>query len=242
MKSLRHIVAIGGAGFSIRPDKLLLEQYDVLALTRKRKPRICFIGTASGDSPDYIARFHMAARRLRFEPSVLRLFARDATTPRNLLLSQGAIYVGGGNTANMLAIWRVHGVDKILREAWRRGIVLTGVSAGMLCWFEGGITDSFRPLAPLKDGLGFLCGTACPHYDGEVHRRPSYHRFLRKGLSGGYAADDGTAMHFIGRKLHGCISSRPRARCYRVEGRGSRVIETVLPTRFLGETLRKTAR
>jgi peptidase E len=164
---------------------------------------------------------------------VLSLFRRDARDPRKHLLEQDIIYVGGGNTANALAVWRVHGIDRALREAWRRGIVLCGVSAGMICWFECSVTDSFGPLAALKDGLGFLPGSACPHYDGEAHRRPTYHRLIRRGFPAGHAADDGAALHFVGRKLYRCISSRSNARVYRLERIGSKVREVPLPTHFL---------
>jgi len=176
----RQIVAMGGGGFSMEPENTRLDDY-VLALTKKRTPRVCFVPTASGDSAGYVERFR-AAFKNRADASHLPLFNLGKIVPRKLLLKQDVIYVGGGNTANMLAIWRAHGVDKILREAWRRGIILAGVSAGMICWFECGVTDSFGPLAPLRDGLGFLRGSACPHFDGEVHRRPSYKKFVANGL------------------------------------------------------------
>ena len=231
-KKLRQIVAMGGGGFSMEPQNLLLDDY-VLALTKRKNPRVCFVPTASGDSAGYIERFHTAFKN-RAESSHLPLFNLGKIVPRKLLLKQHVIYVGGGNTANMLAIWRVHGVDKILREAWRRGIILAGVSAGMICWFEAGVTDSFGPLAPLRDGLGFLPGSACPHYDGEKNRRPSYRKFVARGFPAGLAADDGAAVHFIGRKLFRGMSSRPNAKVYSVRKVGTRVIETPIPTGYLG--------
>ena len=151
------------------------------------------------------------------------------------MLAQDVIYVGGGNTVSMLAVWRAHGLDAVLREAWAAGRVLCGVSAGALCWFEGGSTDSFgNDLSPLQDGLGLLTGSVCPHYDGEAERRPTYHDFILKGLPGGLAADDGVGLHFIGTEFTEAISSRPDARAYHVERQGGGVIETPLPTRFLG--------
>jgi peptidase E len=165
------------------------------------------------------------------------LFARDGDlrSVRRSLLDQHVIYVGGGNTANLLVLWRMHGVDRIVREAWRRGVVLAGISAGMLCWFQGGVTDSFGRLAALDDGLGFLRGSACPHYDGEPRRRPTFRALVSSGaLPSGYAADDGAALHFVGTRLMECVSSRPEARAYRVERVRGRVRETPLRTRYLG--------
>lgn len=134
----------------------------------------------------------------------------------------------------MLALWRLHGVDRAMRRAWEAGIVLVGLSAGMNCWFETSSTDSFGGLAPLNDGLGFLRGSACPHYDGEPDRRPRLHEFIRNGMAPGYAADDGAALHFVGRRLQKCISSRPDAHVYRVRRIKDDVVETRLPVEYLG--------
>lgn len=227
----RQIVAMGGGGFLM--EDRVLDDY-VLGLARKRRPRVCFVPTAGGDNPERIAKFYEAFPAARAEASHLRLFGVPRTDIREFLLAQDVIYVGGGNTANMLALWRVHAVDRALREAWRRGIVLTGVSAGMLCWFEGGVTDSFgRPLAAIRDGLGLLKGSACPHYDGEKDRRPIYHGLLRRGLATGVAADDFAAIHYIGTKIHACVASRGNARCYRVSVRGGAIHEEALRTRVL---------
>ncbi|MGA2500389.1 MAG: peptidase E [Tepidisphaeraceae bacterium] len=230
----RQIVAMGGGGFLVAGDDGVLDDY-VLSLAPKGRPRVCFLATAGGDSRESIVKFYEAFPAKRAEASHLPLFGVPRKDSREFLLSQDVIYVGGGNTANMLAVWRVHGVDRVLREAWRRGIVLAGVSAGMLCWFEGGVTDSFgRPLSAIRDGLGFLKGSACPHYDGETDRRPTYHRLLRRGLGAGVAADDWAAIHYIGVKIHACIGSRPNARGYRVGVRGGVVREEVMKTRYLG--------
>jgi peptidase E len=232
-KPLRQIVAMGGGGFSMEPRNPRLDRY-ILSLARRASPRVCFVATAAGDSRDYIRRFHLAFDRLPCRPSELTLFRRDARDPAKQLLEQDVIYVGGGNTANLLAIWRLHGVDRAMREAWRRGVILCGVSAGMICWFEASVTDSFGPLRELKDGLGLLPGSACPHYDGEARRRPTFHRLVgQKILPAGLAADDGAAIHFVGRKILRCVSSRPNAKAYRIERRDGRVIETELLTTFL---------
>ena len=233
------IVAMGGGGFSSEPDNPLLDDF-VLGLARanrgRERPRVCFLGTASGDAPVYIANFYAAYAR-KAEASHLPLFSRSADPIEPFLLEQDVIYVGGGNTENMLAIWRLHGVDLALRRAWEDGVVLTGLSAGSLCWFETGTTDSFgRQLEALSAGLGFIPGSHSPHYDGEPNRRPRYQGLVGDGiLPAGYAADDGAALVFRATELAEVVASRPNARAYRVERSPSGdVVETELPTRYLG--------
>src|ERR1051326_6292091 len=149
---------------------------------------------------------------------------------RELALSSDVVLVCGGNTANMLAVWRVHGFDRILREAWEAGVVLFGWSAGMICWFEAGVTDSFRPgLDGMRDGLGFLAGSACPHYDGEALRGPRYRELVDGGFPGGVAADDGVGVHYVGAELLDVVTCRPGAAAYRVTRGG----EEALPARLL---------
>jgi len=229
----RHIVAMGGGGFSMEPDNPLLDDF-VLALTGRARPRVCFLPTATSNVATYLSTFYPAFAR-RAEPDHLDLFGRDGRDVRAFLLAQDVVYVGGGNTANMLAIWRLHGLDAILRECWRGGAVLAGLSAGAICWFGHGVADSFGPdLAPFDDGLGLLAGSFCPHYDGEAIRRPRFHELIRNGLPAGWAADDGAALHFSGTDLAEAVSSRPTARAYRVELRDGDVAETPLPTRYLG--------
>ena len=186
--------------------------------------------TASGDSESYIENF-LAAYPGRAEASVLRLFAREIDDLRSHLLAQHLIYVGGGNTANMLAVWRLHGVDEMMREAWSSGVILCGLSAGANCWFDACSTDSFGTrLAPLRDGLGLLGGSFCPHYDSEPQRRPSYRAAVAGDeLPPGFAADDGVGLCFAGRELSEVVSERPGAAAYRVEaGR-----ETLIKPRLL---------
>lgn len=234
----RTIVAMGGGGFSMEPDVPLLDDF-ILHLARDRRgrqrPRVCFVGTASGDSDAYLASFYAAFAR-RADATHLALFDRKVADVEGFLLGQDVVYVGGGNTANMLAVWRVHGVDRALAAAWHAGVVLAGISAGSNCWFESSTTDSFGPLAALKDGLGFLPGSHCPHFDGEALRRPTFHRLIAAGeLPDGLAADDGAALVFEGPELREVVASRPNARGYRV-GRGAdgQAVETELPTRYLG--------
>ncbi len=226
----RQIVALGGAGAPRGPLTRFL-----LSLTQKPRPKICFLATAVGDAPDAIVRFYEAFEPASCERSHLKLFGVPHAGIREHLLHQDVIYVSGGNTANMLAVWRVHRIDAILREAWERGTVLCGWSAGAICWFEGGITDSFGPeLAPLDDGLGFLSGTFCPHYDGEPERRPTFLRLVAGGFPAGLAADDAVGVHLAGRELAEVVTERPNARAYRVQRDGDRVVEIPLDARLLG--------
>jgi peptidase E len=187
-------------------------------------PRVCFVPTASEDPSAAIVRFHESFGH-RAEASHVVFNPWPRPDLREHVLAQDAVYVAGGSTANMLAVWRVHGFDAILREAWERGVLLCGTSAGMICWFEAGVTDSFGPgLAGMRDGLGLLPGSACPHYDGEERRRPVYRELVDNGFPPGYAADDGVSLHFVGTELHEVVATRPGAAAYRVEpGRETRI-------------------
>jgi peptidase E len=227
-------VALGGGGFLMEPDNPLLDDF-ILSLARKRQPKVCFIPTASGDSDNFVARFYRAFHSVRCSPSHLPLFHGRLPDLREFLSDQDVIYVGGGNTANMLAVWRVHGFDKELIRAWRKGVILCGVSAGGMCWFEAGLSDSFgSKLSPLRDGVGLLKGAFCPHYDGEADRRPALHRELRRGFLPTLAADDGVGLHYVGTRLVEAVSSRPGARAYRVRLVDDKVMEDPIPTRYLG--------
>ena len=211
----RQIIAVGGGTFFGDPGNLASERY-ILAQTGKRRPSICFIPTASAEPADYIAKFYEAFMRLGSRPTVLRFFQRTPDL-RETLLNQDVIYVGGGNTRSMLAVWREWGLPAVLREAWRSGIVLAGASAGAICWFDHGITDSWADVLKPLPGLGFLPGTCCPHYDGEADRRPSLHDLVRRGqVPAALALDDGAAGHFVGRRLERVVTWRPTAHGYRV--------------------------
>lgn len=218
---------MGGGGFAL--DRASpLDDY-LLSLSPAPRPRVCLVPTPAGDSDRVVAAFYEAFARRDCVPSCLRLFGTPED-PVALLEAQDVIYVSGGNTANALALWRLHGVERPLREAWERGAVVGGVSAGANCWFECSVSDSFGPaLGPLHDGLGLLPGSFCPHYDGEERRRPVYRSLVGDGFPGGYAADDCAALHFVGTELHGVVASSPGARAYRVEGDG----ETPLDARVL---------
>ena len=234
-----RILALGGGGFSMEPDNPLLDDF-LLSLTRRRAglPRVCFVPTASGDAESYVDRF-LSAFGGRAEPSVLRLFSREHADLRAFVAEQDAVYVGGGNTASLLAVWRAHGLGEVLAEAAAEGVVLAGLSAGMNCWFEASVTDSFGPgLAPLGDGLGLVAGSACPHYDGEPLRAPTYRALIEDGFPAGHAADDGCGLLFEDGKLVDVVSSRPAAGAYAVarEADGT-VRERRCDARYLGTEL-----
>lgn len=215
---MKRIAALGGGGFSMEARNSRLDRW-LLSLTGRRRPRVLFVPTASGDSPKYIARFHRAFAKLDCEPEHLQLFNREVRDLRKFVLRQHVIYVGGGNSAAMLAIWRVHRLDIILREAYENGTLLCGVSAGANCWFESSLTDSFgRPLRPLYDGLALLPGSFCPHYDGERDRRAAYRRFVGSGeLPAGWAAEDSVAVLFEEGNMAAVVTSRRGKSAYRVE-------------------------
>jgi len=228
---------MGGGGFSMEPDNPLLDDF-VVSLARRTPARVCFVGTASGDAPGYVADFYRAFAARGCLGSDIGLFDRRIGDLRAHVLAQDVVYVGGGNTASLLAAWRAHGLDRVLIEAWHAGVVLAGISAGMNCWFEQSVTDSFdaERLAPLPDGLGLLAGSACPHYDGEVQRRPTYRHLVSDGvLRDGWAADDGAALVFAGTELAEVVASRPGAAAYRVERTAEGVDERPLAARFLGD-------
>jgi dipeptidase E len=229
-----QILALGGHGFHPdRPEEMRKLDDLILELTGKERPRMLFVPTASAEDLSYIVMVY-AAFAGRADVAHCRFFPWPPPDVRELVLSQDAIYVGGGNTANMLAIWRLHGFDALLREAWESGILLCGSSAGMICWFEAGVTDSFGPeLDGMRDGLGLLPGSACPHYDGEELRRPRYHELVQSGFPAGVAADDGAGLLYRGTDLAEVVSCFDGSRAYRVELADDEVRETPLESRLL---------
>lgn len=231
----RTIFAMGGGGFTADPSNPALDDF-ILSLARRREPRILFLPTASGDPSAQIAAFratfgggacrprHLSLFRLEHEPDDLRA----------LILAQDVVYVGGGSMRNLLAIWREHGLDRILREAWEEGVVLAGLSAGGMCWFEHGVTCSTGRPAPVR-GLGFLPGSFSVHYDGDPTRRPVFLDAVARGaMPGGYGADDSVGLLFDDRRLVRIVSARPGARAYRVvAGADAAVDETALEPELL---------
>ena len=230
----RQIIAMGGMALDL--DNPLLIRY-FLKQTRKRKPQVCYIGTASGDAEAGCLRFYAAFSRFDCAPSHLPLFARTPRDLESFVLEQDAIFVGGGNTRSLLAVWRDWGLDLHLRAAWERGVVLGGSSAGSICWFEQGLTDSIAgPLVRL-DCLGFLAGSNCPHYDSEPLRRPTFRKLVAAGrMIDGLAADDGAALHYMDDRLLRAVASRRQARAWRVRRSGRRAVETRIRTVFLGRS------
>ncbi|HXC23041.1 MAG TPA: peptidase E [Solirubrobacteraceae bacterium] len=232
-----QIVALGGGGFSMEKDSSLLDDY-VLSLLGSGRPRVCFLPTASGDADHYVVRFY---RRFsaHCEASHISLFRRDqggAGVEEDLsshLLGQDLIYVGGGNVVSMLGVWRAHGLDEILRRAWREGIVLCGPSAGSLCWFEEALSAFHGPPRRVR-GLGLLPYSNCVHYDAEPARRAEYHSLVGEGMRHGFAVDDGVALHFHDTQLARVVSSRPDGHAYRVEQLGGEVFEAALEVNCLG--------
>jgi peptidase E len=230
-----QIVALGGGGFSMEAGNPLLDDY-VLGLCPGSRPSVCFLPSASGDADHYIVRFYQAFDPSRCKPSHISLFRRNRCAPdlREHLLAQDVVYVGGGSVISLLGVWRAHGVDEILREAWLRGVILCGVSAGSLCWFAAGVT-AFHGEPERVDGLGFLPYSNTVHHDAELRRQSAFRRHLRAGMPAGYAASDGCALRFAGDRLAEVVSSRPRATAHHMRWSGQRIVSTRLTPRYLGE-------
>jgi dipeptidase E len=203
------------------PDGALLDYTLGLA----RGARVLYVPTAGMEDPGSTLSWYERLRGLG-EMTHLHFFPYPPAGLRDLTLSHDIIVVTGGNTANALAIWRAHGFDDMLRDAWERGVLLTGWSAGAICWFEAAVTDSFGPqLEGMRDGLGFLAGSACPHYDGEELRRPRYAELVRDGFPVGIGIDDDVAVRFDGRELTEVVTSRAGATAYRVGVDGEEALE-----------------
>jgi dipeptidase E len=224
---------MGGGGFSMEAGNPLVDDY-VLALTGVECPRVCFLPTASGDADHYIVRFYRHFPADRCRPSHVSLFRRDGS-PSDVaghLLDQDLIYVGGGSVVSLLGTWAAHGIDLMLRAAWESGVVMAGLSAGSLCWFEQGLTAFHGEAKPVR-GLGLLPYSNAVHYDDEP-RRAAYRAALADGMPAGFGTGNGAALHFVGTELARVVSSRPEARAYRLAPDGHDVAETELPCDFLG--------
>jgi len=227
-------ILVSGAGRALM-EKTNDPLHDyTLSLTGKDNPRVLFLGTATGDDPYYILTFYDTYNSEKCRPAHLRLFHITVQDLRPFILKHDVIHVGGGNTANMLDVWRRHEVDKALRDAWEGGAVMTGGSAGAICWFEGGTTDSFGPeLKPLNDGLGFLKGSLCPHYDA-AGRQPLYHQTLLDGsLPPGYAMDNFAMIQFRGTDLVGAVASQQDQRAFQVRLEDGKVVEDPIVVKII---------
>lgn len=229
---MKQIIAIGGGGFiksSSDNQVACLGRY-IIEQTGKKNPKICFLPQASAESKEYTTWFYKTFVALGAQPSYVSLFGRVEPTWKQQLLTSDIIYVGGGNTRSMLALWREWGVDVVLRQAYEQGIVLSGVSAGAICWFEQGITDSVWPLGVL-DCLGILPGSCCPHYDTEPERRPAYLDFTKQGASlPGIALQDDVAAHYVDGKLKHIVALYENKKAYTVTAG----IETEQSATFIG--------
>lgn len=223
---VRHIVAIGGGGFSDGGQTTPIDHF-VMSLAKKERPRVCFIPTASGDSEGYISSFYSAFESASYQATHLPLFNRpDPEELEKIVHCSDVIYVGGGNTANLLAIWSLHAVPELLRAAYVRGVVMAGVSAGGMCWFKSGLTDSFGPsMKFLTNGMAFLPDAFCPHFDSEVVRRQRFQDELSHHQANGWGVEDGVALHFVNEQFRGAVSSSGK-KAYRFQFADGKLNET----------------
>ncbi len=234
----KQIIALGGGGFSMEPDNPLLDRY-ILSQVEIDKPKICFIGTASGDNQGYIDRFYKFFGDQKCIPTHLSLFKIPTLDFEDYLLQNHIIYVGGGNTTNLMLLWKHWGVDKIIEKAYYKGVVLTGISAGSMCWFKEGLSEVIvNSEIPVEQrlfkvgGMGLINGSNCPHFDGESYRQSSYIDFIKNGkLLPGYAADDGIGLHFVNGQFLKSVSSRPNSKSYYID----KIAKTEITTTYLGK-------
>ena len=231
----RRILTMGGGGFLEEPDNPLLDRY-FFSLAGKENPKVCFVPTASGDSANMIERFYSNMKKHKVEASHLSLFNGPKGPLRDFVLDKDLFYVGGGNTRNLLVLWKEWGLDTLFREAYQRGKVIGGISAGSICWYEEGVTDSIPGELNAWPCLGFLKGSNCPHYDVEPARRPAFHRLILNGMKSGTGCDNGVAAVFENEKRVEFVSSRPGANAYLVKALDGIIEEQIVRPRFLGDS------
>lgn len=233
-----QIIAMGGGGFSME-DNLALDRY-ILQQARTTTPTVCLLPTASGDSEAYVTRFYRAFLELGAHPTVLSLFRLPTADLASYLAEQDVVYVGGGNTRSMLALWREWELDRLLSDVGHNGTILAGVSAGAACWFEESITDSIPGRLTRLEGLGLLQGAFCAHYEGEARRRPTVHKWVRnQRLADCHGVDDGVALHFRDGMMVHAVRTRPDAAAFHVERTSDGAIEE---TRIESELLERLPR
>jgi len=228
-KEIRQIIAIGGGGFGRNPNKPTIEEY-IVNQSNATKPNILFIPTASAEDKAYTVNFYKSFGQLNTSLSVLNFFQR---TPRldSLINKQDIIYVGGGNTKSMIAVWKEWKLDKLLEKAYLNGTILCGVSAGAICWFNRGITDSWASNLNIMDCLSFVPGTCCPHYNSEADRRPIVHNLIKnKKMNDCYAVEDGSAVHFKDEKLNSAVGFYKNAHSYIVKNTSKGIVEEKIPS------------
>ena len=220
----KHIVAIGGGGFGRNNSSYLIEKY-ILNLSKNTSPKICFLPTATGDSNSYIVRFYSIFNRLNCKPSHIEFFKRT-TNIKNHIMDQDVVFVGGGNTKSMLAIWNDWGMSSLLNDAYNDGVIMSGVSAGAICWFTNGITDSWDNELKLLPCLDFIKGTCCPHYDEEPSRIPYVKKIiLEEKLANCISIEGGSAMHFIDGKPFKNVSFKNKKNTYEVFLDNNEIVE-----------------
>ena len=223
----KHIIAIGGGGFGRNPGNGIIEQY-ILDQSNSKKPNICFIPTATGDDESYKVSYYATLSKLNCNPTHLDFFKRTPNLEK-LIDDQDIIFVGGGNTKSMLSVWREWGLDKILKNAFENGTIMSGVSAGAICWFEKGVTDSWAEKLEIMDCMGFTKGNCCPHYDEEPERKPSLSKFIEtKEIFNCYAIEGGCALHIKNDAVYTAISFRGKKNSYLVKQLNNKIIETKL--------------
>ena len=234
MRKPGQIIALGGGMFSMESDNGMLDKY-ILNLVPKEKPKICFMGTASNDGIEYRDMFYNFFNKMKCEPSHLSFLDQ----PKNIekfILSQDIIHVGGGNTSLIIDTWKKFGVDKIMRKAWRSGVILTGMSAGAICWFQDGITNPSPGKLNRLPCLGLLKGSFCPHYDDKVELKRSFHKLILDGvIADGIGAEDGAAVHYLDDKIIRVVTSRPGVTAYSVKKVKNKIVETALDSVYLGK-------
>lgn len=223
----KQIIAIGGGGFGRNPGNGIIEQY-ILDQSNSEKPNICFIPTATGDDESYKVSYYSTFSKLNCNPTHLDFFKRTPNLEK-LIDDQDIIFVGGGNTKSMLSVWREWGLDKILKNAFENGTIMSGVSAGAICWFEKGVTDSWAEKLEIMDCMGFTKGNCCPHYDEEPERKPSLSKFIEtKEIFNCYAIEGGCALHIKNDAVYTAISFRGKKNSYLVTQLNNKIIETKL--------------
>ena len=227
---MRQVIAIGGGGFGRTQESKLIEQY-ILDQTSQVKPNICFIPTATGDLDPYIVNYYSVFSKLNCHPSHISFFKRTIDLEEHIA-KQDIIFVGGGNTKSMLAVWKEWGLDTILKKAYDNGIIMSGVSAGAICWFERGLTDSWASELKLMECMNFIPGNCAPHYDEEAERRPATKKLLvSKEIDFMYGIEGGAALHFINEKPNLTVRFNENKQAYNVKISDNQLVET--PYEFL---------
>lgn len=224
----RQIIAIGGGGFGRNPGVGVIEKY-ILEQSKKEMPNICFIPTATGDDESYKVSYYATLTKLNCNPTHLDFFKRTPNLEK-IIMKNDIIFVGGGNTKSMLAVWRDWGLDIILKEAYESGVIMSGVSAGAICWFQKGITDSWANKLNIIDCLSFTKGNCCPHYDEEAERKPSLSNFiLNEQINECFAIEGGCALHIKNDAVFKAVSFKEEKNSFLVKKEDEKIIENVLP-------------